>query len=260
MTKRILRSLGMAALLSGMAGATALGAATPAQRAPLHKPLGPSASSTSKTAHAWNGQVAVNADGTHTLGNPEAPLKLVEYVSYTCPHCAHFTKDSEVPLRLTVVPRGQVSVTVSNVLRNAIDVAAALIVNCGDDKRFFVRHTAMLASQDKWIGAAQNLNDAQKARWSTGTLPERLRAIASDMGFYDMAEGWGMNRPQVDQCLGNSAMLDKLRAQQDAAGTMNVKGTPSFAINGSLVEDAYSWDALQPVLVARIAALRNKSS
>lgn len=248
------RKLALAALIAaGLGlGAASLGAAAPAKR--KAGPLG------SAAAHNWNGTIAVAPNGAHTLGNPDAPLKLTEYVSYTCPHCAHFTQQAEAPLRLTVVPRGQVSVTVSNVLRNAVDVAAALIVNCGDDKRFFVRHNAMLASQEKWIAHAENLSEAQQQRWGNGPLPQRLRAIASDVGFYEMAQNWGMGRPQADRCLGDTAMLDKLKAQQDAANTIGVKGTPSFSINGALIDDAYSWDALQPILSARVAALPGKPS
>ena len=66
--------------------------------------------------------VSLTAEGTHLLGNPQAPVKVVEYVSYTCPHCAHFHEESTGPLQAQYLSTGRASVEVRPFLRNAFDV------------------------------------------------------------------------------------------------------------------------------------------
>src|SRR5690606_29822372 len=53
----------------------------------------------------WNATVA-QTEGGHVLGNPAAKTKLTEFVSYTCPHCAHFEQESEGAIRLGWVQSG----------------------------------------------------------------------------------------------------------------------------------------------------------
>lgn len=204
---------------------------------------------------SWAGQVAVTADGSHRYGNPDAPLKLVEYVSYTCPHCAHFHKESEPVLRLTLVPKGQISVTVTNFLRNPLDLTVAMITNCGDSKRFFVRHNAFFATQDKWLAKAQAASQTQQQRWYQGAMTDRMRAISGDLGFYDIAAGWSLSRTQVDQCLADQAMLDRLRTQQNEVQALGLTGTPSFTLNGQLL-DGHDWASVSKALTDKQAEQR----
>ncbi|MCJ2178511.1 DsbA family protein [Novosphingobium sp. 2580] len=200
----------------------------------------------------WNSAIAVTANGSHQLGNPNAPVKLTEYVSYTCPHCAHYQQESDPALRLTVIPKGQVTVTVTNLLRNPIDLTVALLTNCGDPKRFFVRHNAFFATQEKWLAKAQTMTQAQQQRWYQGSMPERMRAIASDFSFYDKMSGWGITRAQADACLADTAMLDKLKAQQEESSTLGINSTPSFTLNGAVL-DAHDWDSVSKAITDKLA-------
>jgi len=218
---------------------------------PAKKPALPAAGKVN-----WLTQVGLTAQGAHRYGNPDAPVKLVEYVSYTCPHCAHFHKESEAVLRATVVPKGQVSVTVSNFLRNPLDLTVATLTNCGDPKRFFVRHAAFMGTQETWLAKAQGFNKEQQARWYQGELPIRMRAIASDMGFYAKMEGWGISRPQVDACFDDKAAFDRLRAQQADAEALGVQGTPSFTLNGKLMEE-HDWPSVSKAITESLARQRS---
>ena len=200
----------------------------------------------------WNAQVAVTANGSYRVGNPGAPVQLTEYVSYTCSHCAHFHKESDPALRLTLIPKGQISVTVTNLLRNPIDLSVALLTNCGDPKRFFVRHSAFFAAQDKWLAKAATFSEAQQQRWYQGALPDRMRAIASDFGFYGIVAGWGVSRAQADVCLGNQAVLDKLRAQQEEVGRLGIDSTPSFTLNGEVLT-VHDWGSVSKAIADKLA-------
>ena len=200
----------------------------------------------------WTATVTVGADGTHTLGNPDAPVKLTEFVSYTCPHCGAFEKDAEGPLRLAYVMPGKVSVRIQHVLRDPVDVTVAMLTNCGKPAGFFKRHHTFMHDQDKWLARLGGMSTAQRQRWATGPIPARLQAITRDFGFYATMERLGYARPAVDRCLGDTGMLDKLTAQAAGAAGLGVRSTPSFSLNGDLLETAHSWETLLPQIAARL--------
>ena len=212
----------------------------------------PAAQASAQSAHAnWLATIAVTPAGSHTLGNPAAPVKLVEYVSYTCPHCAHFQRQSDAPLRITYLQPGKVQVEVRHLVRDPIDMTVAMLTNCGAPSKFFANHNLFLQGQDRWIGAAETASEAQKARWSTGDKASRMRAIASDFGFYAMMEQRGYDRPTVDRCLADEAMAKRLAAQTAGAQDLGVPGTPGFLLNGLLLAGTYDWQSLDSQLQAR---------
>jgi len=196
----------------------------------------------------WAAVVARNSDGSYTLGNPAAKVKLTEYVSYTCSHCAHFHAESDAQLRQKYLPTGTVSVTVQQFLRNPVDITVAMLTNCGDPKRFFRRHGAFMATQSQWMAKVEALDEAAIARWNEGDIPARLRRIATDLGFYATMAQSGYTRAAVDACLSDDAARKRLEAQTKRAQELGVRGTPSFAINGSLLDGIHDWAALAPKL------------
>jgi protein-disulfide isomerase len=195
----------------------------------------------------WNATVA-QTEGGHVLGNPAAKAKVTEFVSYTCPHCGHFFKQADGAIKIAYVQPGKVSVEVRHVIRDPADYAAVILAECGDPKKFFRRHDMFFAQQDTWLGKLQKTTRAQQERWYSGTIPERMRAVASDAGFYDMMEPHGFTRAQVDACFNDTkkvqALFDEAKAAADKYG---VNSTPSFVVNGKTL-DAHSWDELQKVL------------
>ena len=192
------------------------------------------------------------AGGGHKIGNPAAPVKLTEFVSYTCPHCAHFAKDSGGAMD-AYVASGKVQVDVRHVVRDAVDLTATMLANCGPAASFPRNHKTLMLSQDKWLPVTTRATAAQKARWFNGPGPARRRAIASDLGFYPIMLARGYDRPALDRCLSDEALAKRLADQSTADDAKwNVKGTPSFAINGSLLAATHSWDVLQPQLDARL--------
>lgn len=199
----------------------------------------------------WLTTVAVSPEGSHLLGNPGAAVKLVEYVSYTCQHCAHFQQQSDVALRLGYVQPGKVQVEVRHLVRDPIDMTAAMLANCGPPSRFFANHNLFLQSQDKWIDRAASASEGQRARWTSGPNAARFRAIANDFGFYAMMERRGYDRPTLDRCLADEAMAKRLAAQTAQAQELGVQGTPSFLINGLLLAGTHDWQSLNNQLDAR---------
>lgn len=201
----------------------------------------------------WVATAAVTPEGYHVLGNQAAPLRLIEYVSYTCPHCALFEVQSEAQLKIGLVGLGKGAIEVRNFVRDPIDMTVALLTNCVSPSQFFPLHTAFMRNQSKWIVPATNATEAQRQRWSTGPFVTRTRAIASDLKFYEFMEARGVNRIAVDRCLANEALAKKLAAQtQEAVEKVNVNGTPSFIVDGVLLAGTHDWASLKPQLDARI--------
>ena len=203
-------------------------------------------------APGWNFTVNQNPDGGHVLGNPQAVVKLTEYVSYTCPHCAHFQAEADGTLHLSYVGSGKVSVEVKHMLRDPIDLAVALLTNCGTKDKFFGNHDAFMRRQQQWIQPLMTATAAQRGRWVTGDNVTRLRAIADDFGLYAIMDSRGYTRPALDHCLADKAEADRLAAQTDAAGKLGVDSTPSFTINGVLLAGTHSWDTLEPQIKVRL--------
>ena len=202
------------------------------------------------SAQNWTGTYN-ESEGGHILGNPDADVLLTAFVSYSCPHCGTYEKESDALIQLGYVTPGKVAYQVRHVIRNEADAAAVLLTECGDEDKFWANHRAMMHAQEDWLAAAQNLTDAQIARWSTVGTPERMRMVASDLGFYDILERRGYSRAEMDRCLSDQSEYDRLRALSVSyRDEMGVPGTPSFAIGDSLLEGVHTWASLQPMIDA----------
>ena len=201
----------------------------------------------------WNATVSRTPEGGFLLGNPAAGVKLVEFVSYTCPHCAHFEKEAADQLRVGFVHQGKGSVEIRPFVRNPVDMAATLLTYCGPQSRFFLRHTIFMRQQDKWLQPLANPSPTQRQRWFSGDLPTRMRNIAEDFGFYLMMRATGVERPVAERCLADTALADRLARQtQDAQTRLSIEGTPSFMVNGIVLAGTHDWRSLRPQLEARL--------
>ena len=185
------------------------------------------------------------ADGAHRIGNPAAKVKLTEFVSYTCPHCAAFAKEGEAPIQLAYVGTGKLNLEVRHLIRDPVDLTVAMLTNCGAAAKFPQNHSAFMLGQANWIGPLGTATAAQKERWTVKGAAGR-RAIASDFGFYRIMERRGYNRAAADRCLADEAMATRL-AETSARDWKRpgITGTPGFAINGNVLPGTHSWDALE---------------
>ena len=196
----------------------------------------------------WAGMLD-ETDGGHRFGNPEAKTKLVEFMSYTCSHCATFAREGDGAIKLTLVPTGRFSYEIRHLIRDPIDLTATLLTHCGDPKKFGGNHEAIMYRYDEWIEKARQTTQAQRSRWQFGSLSARFQAIASDLDFYDIMETRGYERAEIDQCLTDeakaSALADRSAADAERYG---ITGTPSFVLDGELLEGTHDWSALEPQL------------
>jgi protein-disulfide isomerase len=190
--------------------------------------------------------------GGHLIGNPAAKVKLTEFVSYTCPHCGHFAQEGSSAVDIYVAT-GKIRLDVRHVVRDPVDLTAAMIANCGPAEKFPRNHAALMLSQPKWLPVMLHATAGQKSRWYNGDQAARRRAIANDLDFYDVMEGRGYDRIAIDRCLSDNALAKRL-ADQTAADEKkwNLPGTPTFALNDEVLAGVYTWGLLRPFLDARL--------
>lgn len=201
----------------------------------------------------WNTIVTRTALDSHLLGNPDAPIKLVEYISYTCPHCAHFEADSDAQLRIGFIAPGKGSIEVRSFVRDPVDMTVALLTHCGPPAKFFANHSAFLRHQTTWMAPLANLTDGQRQRWSNPDFATRTKAIAGDLGLYSLMEARGYDRTALDRCLADHALADRLAKNTKDAGEKDfVKGTPSFVLDGVPLSGTSTWATLKPQIEARL--------
>ena len=190
-------------------------------------------------------------DRGHLIGNPDADAQLIEFISYTCGHCANFTANGEPALELAALAPGKMGLEVRPVIRNALDLTITLMAGCGDPAGFKDRHRTFMLSQDEWLGKARNAPQTQQAIWARGDKASRMNA-ASALGLKEMLVQRGQSASDLDACIMNDAAARKLldSGQADYA-EFGVNSTPSFALDGKLLDKVHGWDALYPVLSAR---------
>lgn len=214
------------------------------------------AARTARAAVNYATQITRGEGGSHIIGNPAARVQVTEYVSYTCSHCAHFSEASSQPLSTRYIAPGRVKVEIRHVVRDPIDMAMAVAANCGAQSGFYRRHTALMAQQSAILGRAQALPRATFQEWSTLPMEQRLQRVANDVGISAWMRGQGLTAAQVNACLANTAVQQRLATMTNGAIAAGVEGTPSFAINGRLQPSAEvrDWPTLATALDRTIAA------
>ncbi|SEM90968.1 Thioredoxin [Sphingomonas gellani] len=199
-------------------------------------------------ARDWSTVATKQANGAYLIGNPAAPVKLVEYGSYTCPHCGAFSVESGPVLRGRLIRSGKVSLEYRHYVRDSADLAAALVARCAGPKGFAATSDRIFATQRDWLPRAADWSQANAERMRMYPAPARLRAEAEGAGLLAIGRTAGLTDARLDACLADEAEADRLVAMT-AAAPPSVVGTPSFLLNGRAVPGA-SWSAIQPALAA----------
>lgn len=146
-------------------------------------------------------------------GVEDAPITVIEYASFTCPHCARFHSDVYKLLRKNYIDTGKIKFIFREVYFDKYGMWASMIARCSGPDRFFGMTDLILNSQSTWARAGDDL-----------AIVEALRKIGRLSGMEDAA---------LDSCLQDG---DKLRAlvgwYKENAQRDGIQSTPSFLIDG----------------------------
>jgi protein-disulfide isomerase len=197
----------------------------------------------------WSQVVSQTEDGGIRMGNPDAPVKLVEYASLTCPHCASFSEEATAPLRDTYIRSGQVSWEFRNFLLGAPDVALSVLARCQPPAAYFGTIEQIFAQQQELIGG---IDEAETQRIQPLPPEQRIAPLARAMDLDTFFARRGMPEARFNQCLANRQGIQQLEDMTSrAVSELQVSGTPTFFINGEK-QDVSEWSALEPRLRAAI--------
>ena len=145
------------------------------------------------------------------LGNPDAPITIVEYASLTCPHCAHFTNDVLPELKKKWIDTGKAKLVLRDYPLDEPALRAAMIARCAPPDRYYAFVDTFFGSQEKWM-AARDYRDALARLVKLG----------------------GMSREEFDNCLKNTTLENKIvEGRLIASKELDVNSTPTFFINGT---------------------------
>ncbi|WP_379546109.1 thioredoxin domain-containing protein [Qipengyuania sp. DSG2-2] len=196
---------------------------------------------------SWSEMVQVTEADGYLVGNPDAPIKLMEYASLTCGACANFTQTAAEEIKTEYVDTGRVSYELRNQIHNGIDLTMAALVRCGSPESFHPLSEQVWLNFDEVMGTAQQGGQAMEAAMARPEN-ERFVAVAEATGLLDFFAARGLSRDQARQCLADSGSVTAIAERSNAqSAELDVAGTPTFFINGRQL-DAKNWDQLEVAL------------
>ena len=169
-----------------------------------------------------------------TLGDANAPVTLVEYAMFTCPHCAAFHADVFPQLKANFIDTGKVRLVFREVYFNKPSLWAAMIARCAPPDRYFGIVEVLFTKQADWAGS----QDSE-------AMLQQLYGIGRQAGLTD---------EQMNACMRDRSLAEALVAEyQKNAGADGIDSTPTFLINGEK-ESNMSYEDLEAKLNAALGA------
>lgn len=194
----------------------------------------------------WTETVTVSEQDGYVLGNPDAPIKLVEYASHTCGACANFSATGKPGIK-EYVATGVVSFEQRNLVRDPIDLAIATLVRCGAEENMQV------LSDEAWTNLSQFFQNVQTngaAYEAAGQMPvdQRFIQIAQAAGLIDFFAARGLSADQQRACLADTSKIESIADNSTAqAEELGITATPTFLLNGRKL-NVTQWSDLEPML------------
>jgi protein-disulfide isomerase len=186
-----------------------------------------------ETTTAETTPAAATAVSDYSIGSADAKVKIVEYASFTCPHCAHFHETVWPQLKTEYIDTGKVHFTLREVYFDRYGLWAALVARCGGEMKYFGIHDMLFAKQKEW---AASENPQQ--------VVDNLKTIGRAAGLEDAT---------MDACLNDTATAEALIKQfQTNFEADGVEGTPTLFINGTKYSNM-AYEDLKAILDEELA-------
>jgi protein-disulfide isomerase len=159
------------------------------------------------------------------LGPADAKVTIVEYASMTCPHCAAFNDQVFPKLKAKYIDTGKVRYVFREFPLDIKAAAGSMLSRCiakGDPNKYFAVTDLLFKTQNDWV--LKNTTEA-------------LTRIGKQAG---------LSQQEVDACLKDQSLLDKIAADQKyASEVLKVDSTPTFFINGERVKGETSLEEFE---------------
>ncbi len=211
-------------------------------------PSAPVANVAAPNGGDWT-QTVTETERGYLMGNPNAPVKLVEYASITCPHCGEFTTDGGAEGIQNYVRSGRVSWEYRPYAIFPTDPGLFALLRCNGAAAFFPMAEQLYADQRTWAARGQTYLEANRAALEGMDEQTKASTLVRETGVDAFFRQRGMTQQQIDQCLANRGNLERVAQDtQHAVQTDNPPGTPTFYINGRQADGVGLWRDLGPLL------------
>ncbi len=156
------------------------------------------------------------------LGPQNAPVTITEYASMTCPHCANFNDTVFPKIKSEFIDTGKIRYVFREFPLDIKAAAGSMLARCiakDDAPKYFAVIDLLFRQQNDWV---------------MKNTTETLTRIGKQAG---------LSQQQVEDCLKDQALLDKIAADQKYANdVLKVNSTPTFFINGEMLKGETSFD------------------
>ncbi len=151
--------------------------------------------------------------GEKWLGNPDSDIKIIEYASMTCGHCADFHSNIFPAIKEKYLDTGKVHFLFREFPLDPLSAGAFMLARCAGEGRFFPFVDILFKTQPTWT----RTNDPVTA-------------------LFNISRQAGFTQETFDNCLSNQQLLDGVNWVKDRAETeFNVRSTPTFFVNGRML-------------------------
>ena len=150
------------------------------------------------------------------IGNEDAKITIIEYASLSCSHCADFHTNTLETLKKEYIDTGKVKMVFRDYPFNYPALLGSMVLRCIPENYRYDYMNALFKLQTDWV------NKKNKK-----TIQE----------LYKIMQSGGMTKDEYDACIYNTELENEiLKGVMEAQNQFNIKSTPSFIINGKLIE------------------------
>ena len=165
-----------------------------------------------------------------SIGNKDAKVTIIEYMSMTCPHCARFQHDTFPGIKQKYVDTGKVRYILREFPLDPVAAAAIMLARCAPAEQYFPFVDVMFAQQQSWATA----DDKKSA-------------------LLQMSKLAGFTQETFNACLTNQKLLDDVNAVREKAGKeYGVNATPTFFVNGSRYAGEMTVDQMSAIIDSKL--------
>jgi protein-disulfide isomerase len=218
-------------------------------------PLRHTAAHATVRASDWVKVYARSSAGGIVQGNPQAPVKVVEYFSPTCPHCKHYADDSRAGLA-AMVATGKLSYEMRPLLLGQPhEPALDVLIGCGTAAQGAALTDVFFAKQEEIFANIPQVFKANAERWQKIPITAAYNDIADKLSLVAMAQQVGVAPTRAHACLTDKRNYLALQATSQRAEQMHVNQTPSFFLNDAPITTAPTeapWVGVKRVLDATL--------
>lgn len=193
----------------------------------------------------WAETVTEGRNGSFILGNPDAPIKLEEYASFTCVHCADFSVNGFPDLRDNFIATGRVNLELHHFNSDPIGLTVSALVQCAPDQSYFALSEQAFVNYDAMMAKYKEIGQETFSSYMNAPPQQRLTNIAIALGLLDFFAQRGLAKDQARQCLSDMDNIQKIAEMtQKDNEEREITGTPTFYVNGQRA-DFTGWPALK---------------